>query len=767
MHNPPTPKSRPGLIPRLKINTASIAVLAALSLFLALVPVLMIQYQQSRVMQIGATSRVDSVLWITYQFEREHGRLRTALRNVIESPTPGSQQELILKYDIFYSRFDLVKTSPSLEYLHKTPEYRAVIDALSAFVKKADPVIAGLGTQLVNVSEIKDLLRQANKDEEALRDMTNFSTNVVSKEIDGRNSTIQNQGLWIFLLAALQWLILSGALIGFILYVRRQRLHNLELTKFSRRLHQASRKADSANHAKSVFLANMSHELRTPFQGLLGMLNLLSDTSLSSAQQEYTQTALVSARHLLGILNDILDISTIESGAMKLRLAPVHVGNLVGEVESLMQASARDKQIDLHIQIDPLLPAWIEADATRLTQILFNLLSNAIKFTDAGVIAMQLSLVQSNPAHGEQVMQISIQDTGVGMDAGTLAGLFSRFHQADPSMQRRHGGTGLGLEITRNLTHMMGGQINVQSKLGLGTTFIVTLPLRASNAPKAIASSLQAPLALQQMRSLRVLIADDHVVNVKYLKIVLERMGHDADSCENGAQVLERLQTQSYDVILMDLHMPVMDGISATRAVRQLANAAASTKIIMVSADILNATRQSALEAGVDGFVAKPIQERGLRKALALVDPASYVSYLDDTTLPPAPRKSTPTPSSTTQMQWVHAATYQDFIDLMPQETVKKQLLSMFGAGHNDIQAIATALMQGNRSEAGRLAHQLNGVCMLMGLTTLGHTLASIEKAATAATHEVLPAALHERLLHYAKATQEAIETLNLAANLA
>jgi two-component system, sensor histidine kinase len=747
-------------MPRLKINSATIAVLAVFSLFLALVPVLMIQYQQSRVMQVGATTRVDSVLWITYQFEREHSRLRMALRNVIESPTPSAQQELILKYDIFFSRFDLVKTSPSLEYLHKAPEYRAVTEALDAFVKKADPVMAGLGTPLANVGAIRQLLHQANQDEEVLRDMTNFSTNVVSKEIDGRNSTIQNQGLWIFLMSAVQWLILSGALLGFIFYVRRQRMHNMELTKFTRRLHQASRKADSANQAKSVFLANMSHELRTPFQGLLGMLNLLSDTPLTNAQQEYTQTALVSARHLLGILNDILDISTIESGAMKLRPAPVHVGNLVGEVESLMQVAAQNKQLDLHVQIDPLLPAWIEADATRLTQILYNLLSNAIKFTDAGVIALQLSLVQSTPAGAGQALQMSIQDTGAGMDAGTLEGLFSRFHQADPSVQRRHGGTGLGLEITRNLTHMMGGHINVQSNLGLGTTFIVTLPLHAAKAPEVIRPSTLAPLALQQMRSLRVLIADDHLVNAKYLKIVLERMGHTADSCENGAQVLTCLQAQSYDVILMDLHMPVMDGISATRAVRQLDGAASATKIIMVSADILNATRQSALEAGVDGFVAKPIQEAGLRKALALVDPASYLSYLDDHTTPPLPRKSAANPGQPAQTEWVHAATYQDFIDLMPAQTVKKQLLTMFGAGHNDIQAIAAALVQGNRSEAGRLSHQLKGVCMLMGLTTLGHTLASIEQASAAVTQEVLPTALREHLLHYAKATKEAIDTL-------
>ncbi|MGA8514699.1 MAG: ATP-binding protein, partial [Burkholderiaceae bacterium] len=469
------------------------------------------------------------------------------------------------------------------------------------------------------------------------------------------------------------------------------------------------------------------------------------------------QTALASARHLLGILNDILDISTIESGAMKLRLAPVHLGHLVGEVEALMKVPAQDKKLELQIQLDPLLPLWIEADATRLSQILFNLLSNAIKFTDTGVIGTQLSLLPSVNAGDGQAMQLEVKDTGAGMDPATLEGLFSRFHQADPSVQRRHGGTGLGLEITRNLVHMMGGHISVQSKLGMGTTFTVTLPLHQANAPQ---NARTTAIALQQQGRLRVLVADDHPVNAKYLTILLEHMGHTASSCVNGAEVLECLRTQTFDVILMDLHMPVMDGITATRAVRQLQGPVAAIKIIMISADILNDTRQSALEAGVDRFVAKPVQEVNLRKALALYDLAPSTPAGDVVADPVAdiavhPALDTMRPAT----EWVNAKTYQDFVDLMPADSVKKQLQALFGTQHNDIQAIATALSAGNYKEAGSAAHQLKGVCMLMGLTALGHALAQIEKAASN-SQEAVPAAWHEYLQHCAQETQAAVQAL-------
>jgi signal transduction histidine kinase/CheY-like chemotaxis protein len=595
-------------------------------------------------------------------------------------------------------------------------QYHAVFNALEGFIRQADPVLNSLESGPISPDLIRDLQQRATADEVVLRELTNFAGKAVYQEIEARNTTIQNQGSWIFALVSLQWLIFLAALIGSILYIRRQRAYNLELVNLTRLLRTASRKAEGANQAKSVFLANMSHELRTPFQGMLGMLNLLSDTSLSHVQKDYANTALLSARHLLGILNDILDISAIESGSLKLRTGPVHLRNLITEVQALMMASAHQKNIDLRVTVDEGLPQWIEADATRLNQILFNLLSNAIKFTDTGFVSMKLTVSPLSFPGARLGMRLTVSDSGIGMDATTLAGLFSRFHQADQSVHRRYGGSGLGLEISLTLAKLMGGYITAESTVGNGSVFTFELPLHLASAPE---TSVHKVLTAQ--RSLRILIAEDHPVNIKYLRILLEKMGHETISCENGIQVLECLQKYHVDVILMDLHMPLMDGLSATRAIRQLDSTAADVKIIMVSADILNDTRQTAIEAGVNDFIAKPVQADSLRQAL---DRAMYETqvHLDAT--------GVPLQHDVVPFDVINARVYQEFSDLMPPETVKLQLEVLLGADQHALSLISEAWTAGKRLETGESAHRLKGVCMLMGLTAMANTLAKVEIAA-------------------------------------
>ena len=712
------PKSR--FRAKSKLSPTYLYLLVGLSLFLAVLPLVMIRYQQSRMQYQTTQSQVDSVLWMTYSLEREHARMRIALRDTMEGQGPANRQALVLRYAIFVSRYDLVKNSPTLEYLRRMPEYQVAFSAMEAFVKQADPLIAALETQATNPELVQDLLLKANIDETVLRELTNFASKAVYQEIEARNTTIRDQGSWIFALVSLQWLIFLAALVGSILYIRRQKNYNLKLVNLTRLLRTTSRRAEGANQAKSVFLANMSHELRTPFQGMLGMLNLLSDTPLSHVQKDYVSTALLSARHLLGILNDILDVSAIESGSLKLRTGPVHLRNLISEVQALMTAAAHEKNIDLKVDVDEGLPQWIEADATRLNQILFNLLSNAIKFTDTGFVSMKLEVSNLSFPGARLGMCLTVSDSGIGMDAKTLEGLFSRFYQADQSIHRRYGGSGLGLEISLNLAKLMGGDITAESAVGVGSVFKFQLPLYLATAPEV---HVQKQLTTQM--KLRILIAEDHPINIKYLRILLEKMGHEIISCENGMQVLECIQTYPIDVILMDLHMPVMDGLSATRVIRQLDSAAARVKIIMVSADILNDTRQAAFEAGVDEFVAKPVQADNLRQAL---DRCFYETsdFLDASR---ALTHDEPQTLEITNTKHINAKVYREFVDLMPSETVKLQLNVLLGDDMQVITLVSEPWVAGRLLEAGESAHRLKGVCMLMGLTAMANTLGNIETA--------------------------------------
>jgi two-component system, sensor histidine kinase len=731
---------------RLKLN-ATLAALAAISLFLTLVPLSIFHNQHSRATYLLAENKVDSILWQIYQLEREHGRLRMALHQALEAPPSAGQQDLALRYDIFFSRYEVVKNSPTLAPLHRIAAYQDAVVALDAFVKTADTVLAEVDAHPVLAPVIADLLGQTSRDDELIRDLTNFVTRAVYKEIDERSQTMARQDGWILALASAQWLILLGALAGFVVYARRQRLYNLKSGKLTRRLSHARLRAEEANRAKGTFLANMSHELRTPFQGLLGMLGLLAETRLSPAQQDYANTALSSARHLHGLLNDILDTSMIESGSMTLRLAPLALRDLAGEVQALMSVAAHEKNLAFSVEVAPELPSWIQADASRLMQILLNLLSNAIKFTDAGAVELRFS-IPTPPASGAPgappMMQITVKDSGTGMDRATLARLFTRFHQADLSDQHRHGGSGLGLEISAHLARMMSGRIAVESRLGEGSVFTVTVPLCRAAAPAAVKTT---PLPPPQR--MHVLIAEDHPVNARYLSILLEHMGHRSTVCVNGAQAVEWVQSEGFDALLMDLQMPVMDGISATRTIRQLQGAAAAIPIVMVSADILTDARKAALQAGVTEFIAKPVNPETLRQALASGRMGAPLK-------PPVPPASPLPLAASTPQAVLNATAYQDFVALMPPESVDQQWHALFSPDSHEITRIVSALAAHDWPAASRRAHQLKGVCMLMGLTALTTALTHIEQAAENPP-AANPGALLNQLAQEVAATRQAL----------
>ncbi|MDZ4131349.1 MAG: ATP-binding protein, partial [Hydrogenophaga sp.] len=361
---------------------------------------------------------------------------------------------------------------------------------------------------------MNDLSSRLLNVEPLLREMTREASRATSLFLEERNQQIQQQGKAVTTLTVLQLLLLLCSVVLLVRHINRQQSQYLSLKLLSGQLESARSEAERANQAKSVYLANMSHEIRTPFQGLMGMLNLLKSTELNNAQRDYVETALDSAQHLLGVLNDILDMSTIDSGSFKLLISTVNLEELTGNTQELMSQVAADKGIDLQFEFDNTLPRWVRGDAMRIRQILFNLIGNAIKFTQQGEVRIIVTAKDGN----EEIVSIVVQDTGAGMDDETLERLFTRFYQADNSFLRKMGGTGLGLEISRSLARMMGGDITVTSKLGQGSRFELTLKLPEATAPLQSQEDPQVQPAAYQ--SLRLLVAEDHPINLKYMNLL-------------------------------------------------------------------------------------------------------------------------------------------------------------------------------------------------------------------------------------------------------
>jgi len=388
-----------------------------------------------------------------------------------------------------------------------------------------------------------------------------------------------------------------------------------------KRIHVAARaaraSAEAASHAKSQFLANMSHEIRTPLNGVLGMAQAMEQDTLTDLQRDRLDVIRKSGDMLLAILNDILDLSKIEAGKLELEQAPFDLDDLARGAHAAFTAIANKKGLSFDLMVEPSAVGSYLGDSTRVRQILYNLVSNALKFTEAGEVRVRIF----GQARG---FVMAISDTGVGIEPDRVAHLFQKFEQADASTTRKFGGTGLGLSICRELAHLMGGAIAVESLVGRGSVFTVTLPLersadvRVSAAPLAIAAAPDAELG---QRTLRVLAAEDNPVNQMVLKTLLHQAGVHPMLVGDGQAALAAWEANDWDLILMDMQMPVMDGLDATRAIRarERATGRLRTPIIALTANVMAHQIATYVEAGMDRFVGKPIEVGELFAAIEAV----------------------------------------------------------------------------------------------------------------------------------------------------
>ena len=375
----------------------------------------------------------------------------------------------------------------------------------------------------------------------------------------------------------------------------------------------------SADRAKSQFLANMSHEIRTPLNGLVGASDLLKETTLTPGQEELVGILQTSSSTLLSLINDILDLSKIEAGHLELCVEPFCVRDLARDAANLIRFKAQEKNLALHIEVDESVPHGALGDENRLRQVLLNLLSNAVKFTHEGSVTLR---VQARPASGGHALTFHVADTGIGIPPDKQRHLFERFNQLDASTTKRYGGTGLGLAISQQLVGMMNGQIGVESQPGQGTTFSFTVELAEAHLDRSVASTPSQPLLTpaEHLAGRTLLAVEDHPINQRVLLRILEGMGLQADVAVNGVEALEKLDAAFYDVVLMDVQMPEMDGLTCTRTIR--ARAGAQPWIIGLTANALAGDREETLAAGMDDYVPKPIRRDALEAALLRVERA-------------------------------------------------------------------------------------------------------------------------------------------------
>ena len=492
---------------------------------------------------------------------------------------------------------------------------------------------------------------------------------------------------------------------------------------WAKQLASARRKAESATRAKSDFLAMMSHEIRTPLNSVIGFADLLlTDPAVQGPQRRQVELIQGAGTMLLTVVNDALDFSKIEAGKIDLSLEPFALETLIDNSVSIVRSGAEMKGLELRVETDPCLSTFFLGDETRLRQVLLNLLNNAVKFTAEGLVVLN---VRKEREEGDRErLRFTVTDTGLGIGVDQQDHLFQPFSQADASITRRFGGTGLGLSISKRLVELMGGEIGFHSKEGSGSSFWFCITLPRAQSPAALTEAVARPGA----GGASILLVEDLPMNQELAKAMIGRMGHDIDVAWDGIEAIAAVERRDYDLILMDIQMPRMDGVTATRRIRALEGAKAEVPIVAMTANVLPAQVREFLGAGMNGHVAKPVRQAELRAAIA--------SALAGR---PAARRSAteaaPAVAAESEPAAFDAQVFGEVREMLPRERLATHLDNLAG--------LVEEVAAGTGDDVAAAAHKIVSQAGMLGLMRLSARARAVEDAARGGDGgEVLEAAL-------------------------
>jgi signal transduction histidine kinase/ActR/RegA family two-component response regulator len=538
----------------------------------------------------------DNAQWVVFQGAYETLKLAYLLD---AAPKEVDRDELELRHEIFQSRVITLATSAVGRLLQADPEAAAGIATIVAKAQEVDALMhADDGNPAMRhaalVEELNSVLIVFNEVAMRVVHVTARMRTENLEELRKSQSTVVD----LFAIGA-------GCTFGLFGIVAAQ----------LRRLREERKRAEQASAAKSAFLTTMSHELRTPLNGVIGTLELLSEDAMPAKSRARVMTARRSADQLLAIIGDVLDMAKLEAGQVTLEIIPFSLDHLLEGVTGTFAAVATRKQLTLTLERSDAARGWFEGDPVRLRQIAANLVSNALKFTDEGGVTITLDATDEAD---RTLLTLQVTDTGIGIPADALRRLGKRFEQADTSTTRRYGGTGLGLAIARTLAEAMGGVLTIDSAVESGTTVTVTALLRRASE-KMESEPSQKVIA----PGLRVLVAEDNPVNQATVKALLERLGAVVDVAEDGIGAVNAATAAAYDLILMDMQMPRLDGIDATREIRASGGPSARTRIVALTANAFTEDAERCLAAGMDAHLTKPVRKATLAAELAAIGPTA------------------------------------------------------------------------------------------------------------------------------------------------